>query len=96
MLRSSRYAPELDQPPATRLRGPPSQPIAAVRRPILTAFWAFFDALRESLAAHREYEHLRSRGMPHDKALREALGIGLRPSGNTRCATKPLYCAGRA
>ena len=96
MLRSSRYAPDLDKPQGTKPRGPPAQPVGAVRGPILPTLRAFYDALRESLAAHREYEHLRSGGMPHDKALREALGIGLRPSGHAQCSTKPLYCAGRA
>ena len=33
------------------------------------------DALREGLAAHREYEHLRSRGTPHDAALKHAFGL---------------------
>jgi hypothetical protein len=30
----------------------------------------------EGLAAHREYEALRSRGMAHERALRQALGLG--------------------
>jgi hypothetical protein len=34
------------------------------------------DAWCEGLVAHRQYEHLRSKGMPHERALREALGIG--------------------
>jgi hypothetical protein len=33
-------------------------------------------AFCEGLAAHREYEALRSRGMAHERALREALGLG--------------------
>jgi hypothetical protein len=32
-------------------------------------------ALPEGLAAHRRYEHLRSEGVHHDLALRQALGI---------------------
>jgi hypothetical protein len=32
--------------------------------------------VRAGLAACREYEHLRSQDIPHDRALREALGIG--------------------
>jgi hypothetical protein len=53
------------------------------------------DALREGLAASREYEHLRSRGFSHDAALREALGRGHSPHGERESA-KPLYFAGRA
>jgi hypothetical protein len=34
-----------------------------------------FDALHEALTAHRHYERLTSRGVPHDVALRKALGI---------------------
>ena len=33
------------------------------------------DALREAVGAHRQYEHLRFGGAPHDAALRQALGI---------------------
>jgi hypothetical protein len=33
------------------------------------------DALHEALTAHRRYERLTSRGVPHDIALRQALGI---------------------
>jgi hypothetical protein len=33
-------------------------------------------AFCEGLAAHREYEALRSRGMAHERALRQALGLG--------------------
>jgi hypothetical protein len=33
------------------------------------------DALREAVGAHRRYEHLKSRGVAHDTALRQALGI---------------------
>ena len=42
-------------------------------------FWSwpihFYDALSEAVAARRRYEWLVSRGVPHDTALREALGI---------------------
>jgi hypothetical protein len=36
---------------------------------------AILDALREGLAAHRRYEHLRSKGVHHDPAIRQAFGI---------------------
>ena len=35
--------------------------------------WAFCSALYDGLAAHRQYEHLKSRGIQHDAALRHAL-----------------------
>jgi hypothetical protein len=51
-------------------------------------------AFCEGLAAHREYEPLRSRGIAHDRALREALGLGC--SRLPRETVTPLYFAGRA
>jgi hypothetical protein len=46
------------------------------------------DAIRQGLAAHREYERLISMGMRHDSALRVALSIstatGHRPIANSR------------
>jgi hypothetical protein len=53
-----------------------------------------YDALREGLAAHRQYEQLRSRGVPHDTALREALGFGRSPA--TRYTARRIYFAGKA
>jgi hypothetical protein len=53
-------------------------------------------AFREGLATHREYERLRSRGRPHDQALRESIGFAPRNSLQTPCPAKPLYCAGKA
>jgi hypothetical protein len=64
------------------------RPVAA-----LGAAWSTF---REGLVAHREYERLRSRGMPHDKALPAALSFGEEPSRRTRRSAKPLFAAGRA
>jgi hypothetical protein len=55
-----------------------------------------YDALREGLAAHRQYEQLRSRGVPHDTALREVVGLGSIPSQETRKTAEPLYFAGKA
>ena len=43
--------------------------------PIATKLRSVSNALREGIAAHRHYEHLRSRGIPHDAAIRQALGI---------------------
>jgi hypothetical protein len=61
-------------------------PVTAVRM-----MWAAFC---EGLAAHREYEDLRSRGTAHEAALREALGLGC--SRLPRETVTPLYFAGRA
>jgi hypothetical protein len=33
-------------------------------------------ALRDSLAASRQYQRLRSRGVGHDAAIRDAFGVG--------------------
>jgi hypothetical protein len=54
------------------------------------------DAWREGLTACRQYEKLRSSGVPHDRAVREALGLGLIPSEVPPRAARSLYFAGRA
>ena len=71
-----------------------TQPTAAASWPTVTALRAGCDALREGLAASRQYEQLRSRGVPHDTAIRSALGFG--PSQGTRQAAEPLFFAGKA
>jgi hypothetical protein len=43
--------------------------------PITTALLRVGEALREGIAAHHQYESLRSRGIAHDKALRQAVGV---------------------
>ena len=52
-------------------------PAASASWPIVSALRAMWGQLGEGLAAHRHYERLRSRGVPHATALRESLGIGL-------------------
>jgi hypothetical protein len=64
--------------------------------PMLATLHAMWDAWGEALAAHRQYEHLRSRGVPHDTALRESLGLGRIPRAGTPYAAKLLYLAGKA
>jgi hypothetical protein len=59
----------------------------------LRTMWVAF---REALAAYREYEYLRSRGVVHEQALRASMGFGPPDSEPTPCKAKPLYCAGRA
>jgi uncharacterized protein YjiS (DUF1127 family) len=44
--------------------------------PIPRALRNLCDALREAVTAHRRYEWLKSRGAPHETALKEALSIG--------------------
>ena len=72
------------------------RPPTATSRPTIIVLRAFFGALRDGLAACREYQHLRSWGVSHDTALREALGIGPSPSHGTCKRTKPLCFAGKA
>ena len=64
--------------------------------PIATRLRAIADAWREGLAACRQYEELRSSGVPHDRAIREALGLGLNPSEAPRQAATSLHFAGQA
>ncbi len=67
---------------------------AASSWPTVTALRKIYAAFGEALAACREYEQLRSSGLPHDAALRHSLGIG---SAQRSCGTtRPLYFAGRA
>jgi len=96
MLRNCHYAPGFGErhhetsPPCRSARK------AAAAWPIAATLRAIGEAWREGLAAHRAYEHLRSRGMAHDTALREALGMGRIPSQAPRNAAKPLCFAGKA
>lgn len=93
MLGTYRFEPNLHH--SHRLAGlsgrcsPPT-----VSRRTFAALRTMGDALREGLAASRQYEHLRSRGISHDMAIREALGLGHRPEDRRKTAT-PLYFAGR-
>jgi hypothetical protein len=57
-----------------------ASPTAALSWPIVSALLGMWDDLSEGLAAHRHYERLRSRGVPHATALRESLGFGATPS----------------
>jgi hypothetical protein len=71
-----------------------SPPPPAASWPAVAAVRMMGAAFCEGLAAHREYEALRSRGMAHERALREALGLGC--SRLPRETVTPLYFAGRA
>ena len=61
----------------------------------LTVLRAMCEAMHEGLAVHRQYEALRSNGIPHDAALRRALAIGPAPSWQARGTIAPLCFAGR-
>jgi hypothetical protein len=96
MLRNCHYAPGFEHShreasPAHRSTGP-----ATATSSIAAMLRAIGEAWREGLAAHREYEHLRSRGTAHDSALRESLGLGRVPPQAPRNAAKPLCFAGKA
>jgi hypothetical protein len=64
--------------------------------PIAATLRAMGGALREGLAAARQYEQLRSSGVDHDRAVRAALGLGLIPTQAPHASAKPLCFAGRA
>jgi hypothetical protein len=70
-------------------RSPPALPAITILRML-------FEALGESLAAHRHYEELRSKGIAHDSALRQALALAPAPSRSTCEGLTPLWFAGRA
>ncbi len=97
MLRSFHYAPgfgETDH--ETNLRGRLVRPTAASSSPAATALRTMWDAWREGLAAYRRYEHLRSRGIPHETAVSEALSLGPTRSRVRREPAGPLCFAGQA
>lgn len=96
MLRTWYHAQSFEQTHReTNLAVRAARPTAAAS-PIATKLRAIAGAWRESLAACRQYEQLRSSGIPHETAVREALGIGPVSSQAPRESTKPLYVAGKA
>ena len=78
----------------TRLAARPAR--LAQAPPFATTLRAIADAWCEGLAACRQYEELRSSGVPHDRAVKEALGLGLIPSQEPRQVATSLHFAGRA
>jgi hypothetical protein len=79
MLGSCHYVPDFDRTHhasrISRTARPASAPDAMV-----SALRTAREAWRDGLAAHRHYEDLRSRGVPHEEAIRDALGVGYNPS----------------
>ena len=93
-LHYARYTDEIHQ--ETSLTRRSSQPIAPFFWLPLAALRTVYDALCEGLAACRKYERLTSRGIPHDTAIRAALGVGHRHSCGARKMAVPLCFAGKA
>jgi hypothetical protein len=95
MLGSCHYLPNFDRShhasKIDRAKRPVSAPGATVS--VLRTAW---EAWCDGLAAHRHYEHLRSRGVPHEEAIKEALGVGHGRSQVAHEAARPLYFAGKA
>jgi hypothetical protein len=54
----------------------------------MTALAAAFAALGEGLATSRRYQRLRSNGIGHDAAIRDAVGIG-------SAGSRPIHFAER-
>jgi hypothetical protein len=95
MLGSCHYLPDFDHSHHASRIGRGAQRASAAGA-MVSALRTAWDAWRDGLAAHRHYEHLRSRGVPHEEAIREALGVGCSRSRSEREAAKPLYFAGKA
>jgi hypothetical protein len=90
MLRNMCITPHVVPPlHGAHHRSPPALPLFTILRML-------FEALRESLAAHRHYEEFRSRGVAHDSALRQALALAPAPSRSGCEGLTPLWFAGRA
>jgi hypothetical protein len=73
----------LDAHQQTILAGRPAQRTGSSSWPIATTLLSIPYALHRGLAAYRQYEHLKSRGISHDTALRETLGVCI-PTSESR------------
>ena len=90
MLRNTCTAPHFTPARhARRRRSPPALPAVTIMRML-------FEALREGLTAHRHYEELRSQGIAHDSALRQALALAPAPARSGCVGLTPLWFAGKA
>ena len=94
MLGSCHYLPDFDHTHHASRIGRAVQPGSPGA--LVSALRTAWEAWRDGLAAHRRYEQLRSRGVPHEEAIREALGVGCSRSQAGRETAKPLYFAGTA
>ena len=75
MLRSLRHEPLDHTFWDPRLTVQPIEPAAYPLCPIAAGLRAIWGVLRDACVAHRAYEDLRFRRVPHDTALRQALGV---------------------
>jgi hypothetical protein len=58
----------------TRCAAALAQPSDGLSWPTARTLGVIFAALSEAVSAHRQYEQMRRWGIPHDTALRRALG----------------------
>ncbi len=75
MLRSFHHGPSVDEAHEEADHVDRSPEPAYSSWPIAATLWTMCVSLRDALAAHRQYEHLRWRAFSHDTAIRGALGI---------------------
>lgn len=68
--------------------GRSARPTACSSWPIANTLRSTCEALREALAAHRQYEHLKRSGIPHDMAIRLALGVSHSGKSSPHCASR--------
>ena len=73
-----------------------ARPRAGWSSSTLTTLRSFFDGLHESFTAYCTYQRLRAGGLPHDAAIREALGVGREPAPMPREVVRALCFAGKA
>ena len=75
MLQIFGHAPGFDKSHWVRddLAGWSPQQTGVSSSPFATTLRTIWDALREGIVAHRQYEHLMSKGIPHETAIRQAL-----------------------
>jgi hypothetical protein len=67
MLGSCHYLPDFDHTHHASRMSRAARPASAPGA-IVSALRTAWEAWRDGLAAHRHYEHLRSRGVPHEEA----------------------------
>jgi hypothetical protein len=92
MLLSFHHAPGFDETHhALDLAGWSPQATGFASSPTTSRLRAIWDALREGITAHRHYEQLTSRGIPHDTAIRQALRISHPGVKSAPCGRSPRH-----
>ena len=89
------YTPALAQGPQS-IALPSGSPFAAAWWPSFATLHGAFSALYEGFAAYRDYERLRARGIPHDAAIRQSLGVGTTARAALPDVAGALCFAGKA